>query len=334
MKKLFLLTSLLILSGCAQFFKEEVESIKFVIAPTAIPQELKNASEIFSTELKAYLYEKGYDVKTIDFKVTQTHQEASDALVNQSVDFGFMPVLEYLEHIDSMAVLATGVQEHFERLENIDDYNASTIETQTKILSPSRRSLIYTGPSQTGQDIYAKFKNNTLTWIDLNTSTWCHIVVTDMDGYIYPSLWLIDNYERRMGELYDHVLAVKGYPDVMAMLADESCDIAVGPDSLRQDYATLWRSAEDYNRSASIFSEVKVIGMTQEIYDDVVVVRNTAEEDLLSLELIQHVQDFITLSERNHGLDEVLGFKAYQVNTEETYLEMIDAYEYIDGIMN
>lgn len=334
MKKLFLLTSLLILSGCAQFFKEEVESIKFVIAPTAIPQDLVNASESFGTDLKAYLYDKGYDVKNIDFQVTQTHQEASDALVNQSVDFGFMPVLEYLEHIDSMTVLATGVQEQFERLETIEDYNASTIETQTKILSPSRRSLIYTGPSQTGQDIYDKFKNNALTWIDLNTSTWCHIVVTDMDGYIYPSLWLIDNYERRMGELYDHVLAVKGYPDVMAMLADESCDIAVGPDSLRQDYATLWRSAEDYNRSASIFSEVKVIGMTQEIYDDVVVVRNTEEEDVLSLELIQYIQDFIVLDERDHGLDEVLGFKAYQTNTEETYLEMIDAYEYIDGIMN
>jgi phosphonate transport system substrate-binding protein len=334
MKKLLILSTLLILSGCAQFFKEEVASLTFVIAPTAITSELESAAEIFSAELKAYLYDKGYDVQNIQFEVTKTHQEASDALVSQKLDFGFIPVLEYLEHIDSMTVLATGMQEQFVRLENVEDYNASSIETQSKVISPSRRSLIYTGPSQGGQEIYSKFQNNSLTWIDLNTATWCHIVVTDMDGYIYPSLWLIDEYERRMGELYDHILAIKGYPDVMAMLADESCDIAVGPDSLRQDYAIQWRSAEAYNRSASIFSEVNVIGITQEIYDDVFVVRNTLEEDVLSDELIQHVQDFITLSDRNHALDETLGFKAYQVNTEETYLEMIDAYEYIDGIMN
>lgn len=330
---LLILTSLL-LSSCSLLFKEKVDKITIAIAPSAIPSEIMDASSSFSDALKSYLYKEGYDVSNIEFVLYDTHTETLNAITNNEVDIAYLPMLQYLKIIDQVDYMASVTRSQLDMSEVASDYNNVSISDKPMSTLAYRRALIYTGPSTYGQTLYDKFRNNeTISWIDLNVASWCHVVVTNLDGYIFPSLWLIDNYGRRMGELFNHTLEVKGYQDVVAALADESCDIAVGPSLLRYDYASAWTS--DYSRSSSIFDEVKVIGVTQPIYDNVFVSRKLSEEDSLSVELMTKIQTFLTkASLDNTKLYQVLGFDGVTILTSEDYQSMQPALEYIERIMS
>lgn len=333
-KAVILLTvSSIFLSSCSIFIKERVDQLTLAIAPSAIPSEILDASISFRDNLKTYLYQEGYDVKNLNIKVYDTHAQTLDAITNNEVDIAYLPVLQYLKVIDQVNYLASIQRPQLALGDEVDVYNTNN----EKIIENKsfRNALIYTGPSAYGQSLYQKFKNNELiTWIDLNVASWCHVVVTSLDGYIYPSLWLIDQYNRRMGELFDHTLEVRGYEDVVKSLADESCDIAVGPSLLRYDYETSWMS--DYARTLSIFDEVKVIGVTDPIYDDVFVYRLLAEEDdPLSAELMTLIQNFLLEEVENDSkLYQVLGFEGIEILSVEEYETMIPALEYIERIMS
>ena len=60
----------------------------------------------------------------------------------------------------------------------------------------------------------------------------------------------------------------------MARLAAGQVDIVVGYADLRRDYADKWQS--EYSRTASIWDETNVIGVTPAIYNDTVSVSKTS----------------------------------------------------------
>ncbi len=339
MKKvsIFLILSSLILSSCSYFIKEKVEKISIAIAPSAIPSEILSASDDFKEGLRAYLYDEGYDVSTIDVVVYDTHAQTREAISSSNVDIAYLPVLQYLKIIDSVDYLASVTNPQLNMGSDIETYNNASLNDKPMADLSFRQALIYTGPSAVGKSLSSKLQNNELiTWIDLNVASWCHVVVSNLDGYVYPSLWLIDEYGRRMGELFDHTLEVRGYADVVASLADESCDIAVGPSLLRYDYAEDWVDSDVYNRSSSIFDEVKVIGVTDPIYSDVFVSRKlNEEEDSLSPEIITLIQNYLVqIVEEKPKLFEVLGFSGIEILSSEDYQTMIPALEYVERIMS
>lgn len=338
MKKSFILliTSSLFLSSCSIFNKEKIEQLNIAIAPIAIPSEILESSESFKENLRAYLYDEGYDVAKINVEVYDTHEETRLSVVDGNADIAYLPVLQYLKVINDVDYMASITKPQLDMGLEVNAYN--DISSSTKPINDLayRNALIYTGPSEYGNELYEKFKNNTgITWIDINVATWCHVVVTSLDGYVMPSLWLIDEYNRRMGELFDHTLEVRGYEDVVKSLANQSCDIAVGPSLLRYDYEDLW-TTEDFGGVNNIFDDVHVIGVTQPIYDDVFVSRVIAEEDdPLSLEIMTLIQTFLVeYANENPELYHVLGFKGIEVLDKATYETMIPAYEYVERIMS
>ncbi len=338
MKKMLMLfvISSFFLSSCSMFTKEKIEQLSIAIAPIAIPGEILNASESFKADLRAYLYDQGYDVEQLDFVVYETHADTREALLDGSVDVAYLPVLQYLKIMNDVDYMASITNPQLDMGTEASVYN--DISSATKPISnlAYRNALIYTGPSEYGQEIYNKFKNNeTITWIDVNVASWCHVVVTSLDGYVMPSLWLIDEYNRRMGELFDHTLEVRGYEDVVKALANQSCDIAVGPSLLRYDYEALWQS-EDFGGENNIFTDVNVIGVTQAIYDDVFVSRKIAEEnDPLNAEIMTLIQNFlVNQSEEKPDLYQVLGFEGIDILDQTFYESMILALEYVERIMS
>lgn len=341
-----LLTLSFLLNACSIFGPKQIDSLKFVLAPVEVPGDLIEASKTFATDFSARLIEKGYEVAKIQFSVAPTHQEAAQALVDQSVDLAFLPVLAYADHMDDglqYFLSTTHPQLNMDpTVPGVYDQKAD-LTTVTELL-PYRHSLIYTGPSDYGKALKAKqASGETLTWIDINQAKWCHIVVTSLDGYIYPSLWLIDTYERRMGELYDHTLVEKGYKDMFAQLASRDCDIAVGPDTLRYDYETLWMQSKDdegFGRDTSIWNDIGVIGVTGKIYDDVWALRKTSdsEDEVLTPEFILAIKETLLEMASDPEVDYDL-FKLLDVDglTEIDPLEydtVIPALEYVQGIMN
>lgn len=326
-----------LLSSCSLIFKQKIEIITVGIAPVAIPSDILAASESFSAELRSYLFDKGYDVSSLKVKVYETHEDLRRALENQEVDIAYLPSTQYLRVIDTTQYLASVTRLQLDMNSDLVDYNQATQSNKPIANIAYRNALIYTGPSAYGKELYQKFVNNEdITWIDLNVASWCHVVVTDLEGYIYPSLWLVDNYERRMGELFNHTLEERGYDDVMKSLANKSCDVGVGPSLLRYDYAPLWNT-EDYGGVGNIFDEIKVIGVTKPIYDNVFVARNLLEEDELDEMFFTTIQDFLVLQnevEKKPELFKILGFEGIEILSSEEYRTMIPALDYIERIMS
>lgn len=347
MKKylVLILTSLVLFQACSLFGGKKIENLAIVLAPVEVPEDLLNSSEAFKTALKASLLDKGYNLLNIDITVGSSNLSTQEALINQEADVAFLPILNYLDsRDDGIQLLASTTHSRLNLgTDDLSIYNQKTDLSTVTELMPYRRSLIYTGPSEYGKELYSKSSTGQeITWIDLNQAAWCHVVVTSLDGYVYPSLWLIDHYERRMGELFDHTLVVKGYFDMMAALADESCDVAVGPDTLRNTYENTWVSSEEtgYGRSLNIYDEVNVIGVTDKIYDDVFAMRVAQDTDTEFMDeaFIKALQEsLIDLSQdetQTLELFKLLGFEGLTIADPLEYETGIPALEYIQRIMN
>lgn len=336
----------LTLSGCSLFGAQKIESFKIVLTPQEVPGDLLEASIDFKAHLKSSMLKKGYDLQNIEVTVSTMNKDAAPLVISQDVDMAFLPFLNYVDVKDEGVnyFLSTSLPQLDLGTTDISVYNALQDNNQTLVEAPYRYAAIYTGPSEYGQKLQAmQDKGLAITWIDINQAKWCHVVVSSLDGYIYPSLWMIDTYERRMGELYDHTLTVKGYPDVLSMLADESCDVATGPITLRQTYQNAWTSAKDevgYGRTQSIYDEVKVLALTQKIYDDVFVLRTpqATEEEWMDEDFILALKEsFLELAntpEISVKLFDLLGFSGLVEIDPLEYDTAIPALEYIQRIMN
>ena len=108
-----------------------------------------------------------------------------------------------------------------------------------------------------------------LTWDDLNSANWSVMNSTSPAGYIYPALWLQDNYGKGITDL-EHTVQSDSYGSAMARLASGQVDIVLAYADVRNDYVDQWNS--EYGRTGSIWdtTETDVIGVTPAIYNDTV----------------------------------------------------------------
>lgn len=338
MKKLLslLVLLLLVLQGCQGILPTKVESLNLVISPNISEETFLKVKNEFLSLLKTELLNNGYDVNKIEIQYTTSNNQATESIVTKMADIGFLTKLSYYENRENNLEVLLSQLEYSYNL-STDDLSAWNDKAQlvtNKVLLDHHYAGIYVGSSTKGQELYNKFnQGESLTWIDLNSSKWCHIVVTSQEGYIYPSLWLIDNFSRRIAELFSHELVVKGYPELMSKLANQECDIVVGPDTLREEYEEEW--SKSFNRSTSIYNEVKMIAITQPILHNPIVYSSLNEkldEGLLSA--IKKSLMNITNSENKNPLLEAMDVKGLVESNNEAYDSFKPAYDYLHRIFN
>ena len=174
--------------------------------------------------------------------------------------------------------------------------------------------------------------------MDLNSAKWCHVLVTSQEGYIYPSLWLIDNYSRRIAELFEHELVIKGYPELMQRLANQECDIVMGPENIREEYATLWQKSvelDGFGRSTSIYDEVKLIGLSNPILHNPLVYSTLNEKmDESFVKAIKQSLMNISEAEIKNPLLEAMDVAGLAKSSKEEYETFLPAYNYLESIFN
>ena len=93
-------------------------------------------------------------------------------------------------------------------------------------------------------------------------------------GYIYPSLWLQDRYSKGITDLASAVQS-DSYGSAFARLASGQVDVVLTYADARRDNEEKWTS--EFGRSASIWDETDVIGVTAPIYNDTVSVSKTSK---------------------------------------------------------
>ncbi|HAU86616.1 MAG TPA: phosphonate ABC transporter substrate-binding protein [Lachnospiraceae bacterium] len=286
MKKLLSLVlasalSLSLLTGCGNSNKSSaddktVDTLSVYFVPSREPEEIVTATEPLKDMLKKELATQGYEVNNIDITVGTSFEAVGEALSAGTADMGFVPGGTYVLYDDGADVLLTatrsGLNKEFDEAKDWNDGKATEFTDKQAV---SYRSLIVAGPSQKGQELAAKVNaGEALTWDDLNSAKWSVMSSSSPAGYIYPGLWLQNNFGKGITDLASAVQS-DSYGSAMARLASGQIDVMLTYADSRSDYQDRWTT--EYNRTASIWEETNVIGVTEPIYNDTVCVSKTSD---------------------------------------------------------
>lgn len=254
----------------------EVESLKIAFSPYADADIISESTRPLEEMLREKLLEKGYDVREIDMTVGTSYTAVGEALSAGSADLGFISGGNYVLFSDDCDVLLTALRYAINKdSENPADWNDGTIEENTEDMSTYYRCIVLAGPTEKGQALLDKVnRGEELTWDDLNGATWAVLNPTSASGYIYPALWLQENYGRGISDL-EHVVECDSHTTSVARLAAGQVDVMVSYGHIRIKNAPIWQS--DFGGTAPMAEQTGVIGVTEGIYNDMIAYSKTSE---------------------------------------------------------
>ena len=322
MKRFLALLSVLVLSmsmlvGCGSKTADNDELVVYFV-PSRDPAEIQKATKPLAEMLKAELSKLGYDFEKVRIEVGTSFEAVGEALSSGTAQVGFIPGGTYVLYDDGVDVALTATRFGLNHdSENPADWNtAPTENTNNKV--KYYRSLVIAGPSEKGQKLAAKINNGEkLTLDDIQGATWgVSSNTTSPAGYIYPSLWLQENFGISITDLKNKV-ALDNYATSLSQLASGQIDVMVTYADARLDYAEQWNS--NFGRTASIWDETNVIGVTDGIYNDTISVTKDASMTSELKEAIQ--QAFINIGNTEEGqkIISIYSHKGYEIGNSSDY---------------
>lgn len=322
MKRFLALLSVLVLSmsmlvGCGSKTADNDELVVYFV-PSRDPAEIQKATKPLAEMLKAELSKLGYDFEKVRIEVGTSFEAVGEALSSGTAQVGFIPGGTYVLYDDGVDVALTATRFGLNHdSENPADWNtAPTENTNNKV--KYYRSLVIAGPSEKGQKLAAKINNGEkLTLDDIQGATWgVSSNTTSPAGYIYPSLWLQENFGISITDLKSKV-ALDNYATSLSQLASGQIDVMVTYADARLDYVDQWNS--NFGRTASIWDETNVIGVTDGIYNDTISVTKDASMTSELKEAIQ--QAFINIGNTEEGqkIISIYSHKGYEIGNNSDY---------------
>mgnify|MGYP000189235513 CR=1 FL=1 len=302
MKKLLalLLALVLCLSAVSALAEtKKLDKLTFQFVPSKDADVIITGTKNLPELVKAEMLKQGYDIGEVEISVGTNYNATGEALAAGSIDVGWLPGGTYALYSDETDVILTATRAG---LSNDSTDPATWNGDANKTLPTDQqvtfyRSLIYAGPSEYGKQLAAKVNaGEKLTWEDLSQATWAVGSTSSSAGYIYPTLWLMENYDKKLTDL-EKVVQL-GYADAFAQAAAEQVDVIVCYADGRRDYEKAWNLPTDQadetgkagmGRTESIWNELNVIGVTEGIYNDTVAVTK-ANPDIYNPEFIAALQ--------------------------------------------
>jgi len=278
---------------------KEIKELKISFVPSKDPDQIITATDPLKDLLKNQLATEGYNVDKVSIDVGTTYEAVGEALTAGTTDIGFIPGGTYVLYDDGADVILTATRAGLSNdSDNPKDWNDNKPTQPTDQQASYYRALFIAGPSKKGQELAAKVNSGEkLTWDDLNSANWAVMSTSSSAGYIYPTLWLQDNYQKSITDLA-HVTTSDSYGTSFAHLANGQVDVVVAYADARRDYEKQWTT--DFGRSKSIWDETNVIGVTQGIYNDTISV--SKNDPLMTDDFKKALQDaFIAIAQTDEG---------------------------------
>ena len=263
--------------------------------------------------VKAEMATLGYDIDEVDITVGTSYDATGEAMSAGSIDLGWLPGGTYALYSDDVDVILTATRNGLSN-DSTDPTTWNGEANATQKNGPQvtyYRSLIYATPSEYGKELAAKVAaGEELTWEDLDKAKWAVQKTSSSAGYIYPSMWLMENYDgKKISDLSNVIPLDSGYGTAFSYAAAEQVDIIVCYADGRNDYEASWMLPTDQQdetgkqgmgRSDSIWNELNVIGVTEGIYNDTVAI--SKESQYYTPELVAALQDcFINIINTDEG---------------------------------
>lgn len=296
-----------------------IDKLTVAFVPSRDPEEIVTATEPLKGMLKEELLKEGYNVGEVEITVGTSFEAVGEALSAGTADVGLIPGGTYVLYDDGAEVILTATRDALDKdSDNAKDWNDGLATETTNEQAVSYRSLMIAGPSAKGQELAAKVNaGEELTWEDLNSANWSIMSTTSPAGYIYPSLWMQEKYQKGLTDLAS-VVQSDSYGSAMARLASEQVDVLLGFADVRTGNVSKW--TEEFGRPASIWEETNVIGVTSPIYNDTVSVSKNS--DIMDETLKKALQNaFINIGNTEEGQEvvEIYSHKGYKIAEDSDY---------------
>ena len=278
---------------------KKLDKISIAFVPSRDPDEIITATEPLKDLLKTELKDLGYDVGEVDITVGTNYEAVGEALSAGTTDIGLIPGGTYVLYDDGAEVILTATRAGLSNdSENPADWNKNKPTEKSDKQANSYRALLIAGPSEKGRALAEKVNNGEeLTFEDLDNVNWNVMSTSSPAGYIYPALWLDENFGKTITDL-SKVVQADSYGSAFARLASGQTDVLVTYADARIDFAEQW--ASEFGRSATIWDETDVIGVMPAIYNDTISVSKNS--DIMDVDLKAALQKaFINIGNSDEG---------------------------------
>lgn len=297
----------------------QIEELSIGFVPSRDPEEIRIATEPLEDLLIDEMAEVGYDVGSVDITVGTSYEAVGEAMAAGTLDVGFLPGGTYVLYDDAAEVILTATRAGLSNdSDDPIDWNENKPTGPTDEQVTYYRSIMLAGPSETGREL-AEIVNSgeELTWEDIDSATWSVMDSTSSAGYIYPTIWMQENYDQSITDLSQAVQA-DSYANSFARLASGQVDVLTVFADGRRDYEDTWN--EEFDREESIWDETDVIGVTPGIFNDTISVSQSS--DIMDDDLKAALQEaFISLAETEEGQEviSIYSHEGYEPATSEDY---------------
>ena len=253
----------------------KIDTLRIAFVPSREPEEIITATEHLKQMLTDELAKLGYEVGEVDITVGTSYEAVGEALSAGTADVGLIPGGTYVLYDDGCDVPLTATRDGLSiDSDNPKDWNDNAPTEPTTEQVTSYRALLIAGPSEKGKELAAKVNaGEALTWEDVSSANWSVANSSSPAGYIYPSLWLQENYEMNITDL-PHAVQSDSYGSAFARLASGQVDIVCTYADARRDYEDEWTT--EYGMTNSIWDDTAVVGVTPAIYNDTISVSKTS----------------------------------------------------------
>ena len=265
--------------------KQHFDKLTLEFVPSKDADVIIAGTENLDDLVQAEMAKMGYDIDEVKISVGTNYDATGEAMSAGTIDVGWLPGGTYALYSDDTEVILTATRNGLSNdSTNPADWNGE--ENATRKDGPQvtyYRALIYATPSAYGKKLAEKVNNGEkLTWEDLDGAKWAVQKTSSSAGYIYPTMWLMENYDgKKISDLSNVIPIDSGYGTSFSYAAAESVDIIVCYADGRNDYEASWTLPTDQKdatgkqgmgRKDSIWNELNVIGVTEGIYNDTVAV--------------------------------------------------------------
>lgn len=343
MKKLVKLLAVLFivvasLTACASTPKK-IADLKVLFVPSKDAATIIAQTEPLKQLIIDALKTRGFEIGKVTIEVTSSYEAAGEALAAGTAQVGFIPANTYvLYHEDGVQVILAATRAGLNKdSANAKDWNDGlpTTGDSTKQVS-YYRSIALAGTSAYAQGLLKKVNAGTaLTWEDVNGAVWCHSSTTSASGYVYPTIWLMDKFNKKITDLAKHYQVVSGYGQTAADLASGACDIGVGFADFRRDYEKKWNAKPadgGFGRTETVWKETGVLFVTDGVMNDTISV--TPKSAVMTDKLVKALQDsFIEIAKTPVGLKAIAIYshEGYKVVTDTDYEATRKAAQVLSG---
>ncbi|MBQ6513476.1 MAG: PhnD/SsuA/transferrin family substrate-binding protein, partial [Clostridia bacterium] len=226
MKKIVsLLLALAMVLGCCAALADNIkmDKLTFQFVPSKDADVIITGTKNLPDLIKAEMANLGYDIGDVEISVGTSYEATGEAMSAGTIDVGWLPGGTYAIYSQNkeVDVILTATRAGLSNdSENPADWNGEankTLPTENQVTF--YRSLIYAAPSEKGKALAAKVNaGESLTWDELNDCTWAVGNTSSSAGYIYPTMWLMNNYDGKKISDLSSVVNL-GYADAFAQAA-------------------------------------------------------------------------------------------------------------------